>query len=52
MKTNEYKFKVFPVKYVPGFVATFYQTIECAMRVRERMESQTGVEWRVRTINN
>ena len=52
MSTNNYRFKVFPVKYVPGFVATFCQTIECAMRVRERMESQTGVEWRVRNLDN
>ena len=52
MKTNEYKFKVFPTQYVRGFVPTYCITMECAMRVRERMEGATGVEWRVRNIQS
>ena len=51
MRNEEYKFKVFPVQYVRGFVATYCKTMECAMRCREQMEEVTGVEWRVRTIN-
>ena len=49
---SNYKFKVFPVTYVKGFVATYCHTMECAMKVRKDMERATGVEWRVRNILN
>lgn len=49
---NEFKFKVFPVTYVKGFVPTYCLTLECAMKVRKQMSDVTKVEWRVRTINN
>jgi len=49
---NNYKFKVFPVAYVKGFVATYCHTMERAMKVRKDMERATGVEWRVRNILN
>ena len=49
---NNYKFKVFPVTYVKGFVATYCHTMECAMKCRKQMERATGVEWRVRNIQN
>lgn len=52
MPNNNYKFKVFPVTYVKGFVATYCHTMECAMKVRKDMERATGVEWRVRNILN
>jgi len=42
------RFKVFPVTYVKGFVATYCHT----MKVRKNMERATGVEWRVRNIES
>lgn len=48
---NEFRFKVFPVTYVKGFVPTYCRTMESAMDERKKMQKATGVEWRVRRIS-
>ena len=49
---NDYRFKVFPVTYVKGFVPTYCRTMDGAMQCRKQMERVTGVEWRVRNIES
>lgn len=51
MRTIEYKFKVYPVAYVKGFVPTYCRTMDSAMEQRDKMTKATGVEWRVRRIS-
>lgn len=48
MKTKTYK--VYPLKYIRGFVATFVSTLERAEQQKKYWEELTWVEWAIAEV--
>lgn len=48
MKTKTYK--VYPLRYIRGFVATFVSTMEQAEQQKKYWEELTWVEWAIAEV--